>query len=73
MTEGGWTPGRWWYVYYADGRTYDTGPHEGQPQIWCETSNEDEAREALHTCPGGGTLFREYTRTETRLVEVPVR
>lgn len=64
--------GRWWYVLYADGRTYTSGPSAGEPQIWCETSDEVEAREALNRCPVGRKLFRECTRTESRLVEVPV-
>jgi hypothetical protein len=72
MTENGWKPGRWWYVLYSDGRTYSSGPSKGAPEVWCETSDEEEAREAMHTCPGGGRLFREYTRTESRLVEVPL-
>ncbi|MEX7472741.1 hypothetical protein AB4Z39_23845 [Mycobacterium adipatum] len=69
ITDDGWTPGRWWTVLYADERTYSSGPSAGQPQIWCQTSDEDEAREAVRTCPGGGKLYREYTRQETRLVE----
>lgn len=75
MADDNWTPGRRWYVLYADGRTYPSGPSEGEPQIWCDTSDEDEAREALHRCPGGGKLFREYSRSRTEwcLVEVPVR
>jgi hypothetical protein len=70
ITDDGWTPGRWWTVLYADGRTYSSGPSEGQLQMWCQTSDEDEAREVVRTCPGGGKLYREYTRQETRLVEV---
>ncbi len=55
-----WKPGRWWLVTYADGRLDD----DGTLQVWCETSDEEEAREALGTCPGGGELRRQYWRTE---------
>ena len=57
-----WKPGRWWRVIYADGRVWPDG-HDlaGQRQVWCETSVDAEAREALTTCPGGGRLQRYYT------------
>lgn len=45
------TPGRWWRVLSADG------------ELWCETSDEDEAREAMRS---GDRLQRIY---ETRLDE----
>lgn len=48
-----WEPGRWWRV------TYD-----GPSGIWCETSVEEEARDAHAECPGGGSLQRQYIRTE---------
>jgi hypothetical protein len=50
------TPGRWWRVVAPDG------------SLWCETSDEDEAREVLRP---GDTLQREYRLevTEWRNVE----
>lgn len=45
----GWVPTRWWRVLAADG------------SLWCETSDEDEARRALHTAPGGGHLSRLWS------------
>lgn len=53
MTGEDWQPGRWWRVIYPD--------PAGQRQLWCETSDEAEAREALTTCPGSGRLQRYYT------------
>lgn len=77
----GWQPGRWWRVTFADDRrypaTYPEGPHVGEPhlfaglpQVWCETSDEAEAREALTRCPGGGILARQIVRTESTRVQV---
>ena len=34
MSEPTWEPGRWWRVIGPEG------------ELWCETSNEEEAREA---------------------------
>lgn len=57
--DGNWVPDRWWRVVYADGSRYPTGHYlEGQRHIWCETSDEAEARAAIATCPGGGQLQR---------------
>lgn len=50
----GWQPGRWWSVFAPDG------------SLWCETSNEREAREAMRP---GDRLFRQWVRTETELRE----
>jgi hypothetical protein len=55
-------PGRWWRVLYADRRRAENGPD--RLQLWCETSDEHEAREALVRCPGGGVLQQLYERTE---------
>lgn len=46
-------PGRWWRVLSVDG------------DLWCETSDEAEAREALAELEGPGSLWRLYvTRGE---------
>lgn len=52
-------PGRYWRVIYAVER-----PGGWRKNVWCESSNEAEVREALATCPGGGRLQRNYVRTE---------
>jgi hypothetical protein len=44
--QDNWEPGRWWRVIDADGG------------VWCETSDEQEARRFIATAPGGGTLRR---------------
>lgn len=47
---GEWFPTRWWRVVLADGT------------VWCETSDEDEAREEV---PKGATvqhLFEKHNR-----------
>lgn len=46
-------PSKWWRVTYEDGSG-----------LWCETSSEKEARNALSTCPGGGRLQRLYEQTD---------
>lgn len=43
-----WEPGRWWRVVAPDGAT------------WCETSDEDEAREAMRP---GDRLRRLWVAT----------
>ena len=59
MTE--WGTGRWWRVI---------DPTKDWPaSVWCETSDEEEARDALKTCPGG-VLYRDYERCERKWVEV---
>jgi len=56
--EAGWEPGRWWRVMPID--------RQDDPRaVWCETSNEAQAREALKTCPGGGVLQRLHERSES--------
>lgn len=52
--EFDWQPGRWWSVWAPDG------------SLWCETSNEQEARDAMRP---GDRLFRQWVRTETELRE----
>jgi hypothetical protein len=49
-----WQPGRWWRVVHGDG------------QVWCETSSEKEARDALARCPAPGTLQRLFERHESQ-------
>jgi hypothetical protein len=44
-------------VTYDDGRSLHW-------RVWCETSNEQEARAALRTCPGEGVLERLYERSD---------
>jgi len=68
--DDGFRPSIWWRVLYADGRVYESGTYEGRRQIWCETSVESEAREALTTCPSGGVLQRHFTRTATEWRDV---
>jgi hypothetical protein len=61
VTGDEWSPTRWWRVVYA-AEVYPEDHHmAGQPRIWCETSDEAEARDALGRCPGGGALERGYT------------
>jgi hypothetical protein len=56
----GLEPGRWWRVVY-----------DGPGAVWCETSNEREAREALKTCPRGGVLQLLWERTDQMWRPVP--
>ena len=56
--EGEFEPGRWWRVTYAGG-------------VWCETSDERQAREALTACPSAGPLQRLYSRTQSQWRDVP--
>lgn len=66
-----WEPGRWWQVIYADGRVFPEGHSwAGSPQVWCESSDEQEVRASLETCPGGGVLRRLYERRERKWREV---
>ena len=46
---------RWWRVLYTDKR--------GGIQVWCETSDEQEARDLLAECPGEPALERLYRCT----------
>jgi hypothetical protein len=48
----GWERTRWWRVVEPNG------------ELWCETSDEREAREALTTAPDGGVLGRLWRRAE---------
>jgi hypothetical protein len=50
MNDHGWQPGRWWRVLAPDG------------SLWCETSDEDEARSAMRP---GDVLQRFWQRTLT--------
>lgn len=52
--EDGFEPDRWWRVIY-----------DGPGRVWCESSDEDEVRHSLTTCPSPGTLQRLY-RLERR-------
>lgn len=46
-------PGRWWRVLLADG------------SLWCETSDEEEARAAFTAAPGRlPTIERQWYRSE---------
>lgn len=65
-----WKPTRWWRVLYVDGRRHGPGTYEGRRMIWCETSDEDEARTARATCPSGGILQRLYERTRDQWRDV---
>lgn len=65
MTEDGWRPGRWWSVFKDDG--------EPRPEtLWLQTSDEQEARDELEDCPGGGRLYREWRREESKIDVEPV-
>lgn len=59
-----WKPGRWWSVLDPD----ETKSY--RERIWCETSDEDEARQALKKKPGF-KLYRQWRCeiSEIRLVE----
>ncbi len=48
-----WEPGRWWRVLDGDG------------ELWAETSSETEARNAIKSAPGGGTLQNLWVRNES--------
>jgi len=50
MQDDGWTPTRWWRVVQRDG------------SVWCETSDEGEARLAMHA---GDKLQHLWTRSES--------
>jgi hypothetical protein len=54
--DAGWQPGRWWRVTEPDG------------SVWCETSNEDEAREAARP---GDRLYRLFTLSQEKWVPQP--
>lgn len=62
MTDTGWHPVRWWRVVYIS-----AGDGIG---VWCETSDENEARRALSTCPGGGILRRQWRREQQQWRDV---
>lgn len=53
MSEDGWQPGRWWRVTAPDG------------SIWCETNDEDEARESMRP---GDRLYRLFTLSQEKWV-----
>lgn len=50
----GWEPGRWWTVWNPDESIVDP-----RLRLWCETSDEGEARVALAKRPGY-ILTREW-------------
>jgi hypothetical protein len=45
--DDGWIPGRWWRVVAPDG------------SVWCETSDEAEARESMRP---GDRLYLQWVR-----------
>ena len=47
-------PTKWWHVLDSEGG------------LWCETSNETEARESMRP---GDELYRFYQRTESKWVK----
>lgn len=57
---GEWAPGRWWRVTYVV---------DGEQKLWCETSAEDEAREALHRVPSGAEDVKLERLWERRAAE----
>lgn len=54
MTDDGWAPGRWWQVFDDNGK------------LWCETSDEKEARESMRK---GYTLYRLYQKQQFKWVK----
>ena len=57
LAEGttGWQESGWWRVIYDGGET----------GIWCETSDEDEARDHLKRVPNGtGKLQCQFVRVD---------
>jgi hypothetical protein len=63
----GWMLTRWWRVVGTDEHTN----YCGGVQVWCETSSEEEAREALTLCPYPARLERHQVRSERRWVVAP--
>lgn len=51
--EAEFVPDRWWRVIY-----------DAPGGVWCESSNEDEVRRSLDTCPSPGVLQRTYRREQ---------
>lgn len=56
---GDMEPGRWWRVTYR--------PEIGERRLWCETSDEQEAREAYRALKpiDRPRLQRQYVKTVT--------
>jgi len=61
-----WTFDRWWRVVAKK------TPMQGvfSSGLWCETSDEEEAREAMTRCPYPCRLERHQVRSEQRWIEV---
>ena len=55
MTGAVWEPGRWWRVTAPDG------------SLWCETSNEREARDSVRP---GDTLSRQFVYQDSEWREI---
>jgi hypothetical protein len=65
-----WVDGRWWRVICAAERVQQ--PESARTQLWCETSNEDEARSALKECPYPAARLERHQKCEAeRWVEAP--
>lgn len=55
-------PGRWWRAVYADGRVYPaTSAVAGRRQIWAESSDEQEIRQAAARCPDAVVVQQLYS------------
>lgn len=68
LSSTGWVAGRWWRVIHQAYVAADGNPRRGG--VWCETSDEQEARAALLTAPSKAWLQRSFTRTDTTWQEV---
>jgi hypothetical protein len=53
----GWDRTRWW-------RVVRDVPNPGTEDLWCESSSEDECREALRKAPYPARLERFWQRVE---------
>ncbi len=54
MSDTGWQPGRWWRAVLDDGT------------LWCETTDEEEVREAAAEAPRPVTVQRLVVRVQER-------
>lgn len=59
--KAAWEDNGWW-------RVIETSTEERPDRLWCETSNKQEAREALKECPYPARLECGQRRTEQRWV-----
>lgn len=60
----GWRFTSWWRVVGLE-----DGPH-GIPELWCETSDEGEARIAFTKCPYPCEFQRLQKRSDQRWVKI---